>query len=207
MATESQPQLLEQEAIMVSVIEAPVAEQAKGKPEPIEPVVALPPQPSAPEPDSSLPEPAVGPLPSPKPLLAPKPKPVSQLAPTSPPPTLPQPVTGVKAGAMRNQAPQVGLTPEKPVTLSSVQYHGQRPVPTYPRMSQRLREEGTTIILVEIDTTGNVTRAAVSKSSGFERLDQAALEAARRARFTPAKAGGVARSARANLPFNFVLRN
>ena len=74
-------------------------------------------------------------------------------------------------------------------------------------MSQRLREEGTTIVLVQIDTDGNVTRASISKSSGFERLDEAALEAARKARFTPAKVGGVARSARANLPFNLVLRN
>ena len=226
MASESQPQLLEQqEAIMVSVIEAPVAEQAKGEPEPAEPVVQTPPEPPAPEPPppepepepepppppEPPPEPTPAPPPKPKPKPKPAPKPVPKPAPkveSAPPaPTPPKPVTGVEEGATRNQAPQVGPKTDEPVTLSSVEYRGQRPVPTYPRMSQRLREEGTAIVLVEIDAAGNVTRASISKSSGFERLDEAALDAARKARFTPAKVGGVARTARANLPFNFVLRN
>ncbi len=228
MASETKPQLLEQEAIMVSVIEAPVAEQAKGEPLPAEPVVETPPKPSTPEPPppepevkppppepepepKPPPEPTPAPPPKPKPAPAPKPKPTPKVAPapnpTPTPPTPPKLVTGVDDGAKRNQAPQVGPKTDEPITLSSVEYRGQRPVPTYPRMSQRLREEGTTIVLVEIDTEGNVTRASISKSSGFERLDEAALEAARKARFTPAKVGGVARFARANLPFNFVLRN
>jgi len=238
MASETKPQLLEQEAIMVSVIEAPVAEQAKGEPLPVEPAVETPPEPPTPEPPPPEPEveppapepepepepepppppepppepapapPPPKPKPKPKPAPKPVPKPAPKVAPApAPVPTPPKPVTGVENGATRNQAPQVGPKTDEPITLSSVEYRGQRPVPTYPRMSQRLREEGTTIVLVQIDTDGNVTRASISKSSGFERLDEAALEAARKARFTPAKVGGVARSARANLPFNFVLRN
>lgn len=235
MASETKPQLLEQEAIMVSVIEAPVAEQAKGEPVPLEPEVEPPselPPPPEPEPEPPLPEPEPEPepepppppepppepapapppppppkpKPKPKPVPKPVPKPAAKVAPTATP-TPPKPVTGVEEGGTRNQAPQVGPKTDEPVTLSSVEYRGQRPVPTYPRMSQRLREEGTTIVLVEIDTAGNVTRASISKTSGFDRLDEAALEAARKARFTPAKVGGVARTARANLPFNFVLRN
>ena len=220
---------------MVSVIEAPVAEQAQAEQEPEapQPVVEPPPEPEVtpppPEPDplpepepvvepepepepppvvEPPPEPAPMPKPKPKPP-PPKPKPAPKPAPkpVEQPPAEPVKATGAPEGATRNQAPQVGPKPDEPLMLSSVEYRGQRPMPVYPRMSQRLREEGTTIVLVDIDTAGNVSRAVIDKSSGFERLDEAALDAARKARFTPATMGGVARNARAKLPFNFVLRN
>lgn len=241
LATDTQPKLLEQEqAIMVSVIEAPVAEQAQAEPVPeapqpeVTPPVEPEPEPPPPEPEPEPPppepvvepepepepppvvEPVIEPAPKPKPKPKPKPvpkptpkpvvKPVEKPVPT-PPPAPRAPVSGAPEGATRNQAPQVAPNPNEPVMLSSVEYRGARPMPVYPRMSQRLREEGVTIVLVDIDTAGNVSRAVVDKSSGFERLDEAALEAARKARFTPASIGGVARNARARLPFNFVLRN
>lgn len=266
-ASETQPQLLSQDAIMVSVIEAPITEQAKGEeitesqevvieeaPTPPQPVVEPEPEPAPqpePEPEPEpvvepepepLPEPepepepepivepVVEPTPAPKPKPKPeppKPKPVPKPTPKPAPKPTPKPtpppaakpaakpaeaadpakISGTPDGAARNQAPQTGPQSNEPVMLSSVEYRGQRPMPVYPRMSQRLREEGTTIVLVDIDTQGEVVRATISKSSGFERLDEAALVAARKARFTPARVGGVARNARANLPFNFVLRN
>ena len=241
MATESKPQLLEQEAIMVSVIEAPVAEQARAEPTPeVTPPDPTPPQPEtppepevtpAPEPEPPPPEPVVEPEPEPEPPPVvepppapkpppPPPKPKPEPKPKPAPKPTPQPVakpvetpalppkpTGAPEGATRNQAPQVAPNPNEPVMLSSVEYRGARPMPVYPRMSQRLREEGVAIVLVDIDTSGQVSRAVIDKSSGFERLDEAALEAARKARFTPASIGGVPRNARAKLPFNFVLRN
>ena len=65
----------------------------------------------------------------------------------------------------------------KPVdgeTLSIV----KRIVPTYPRFSRKRGEEGSAVILVTIES-GRVTEGEIEKSSGFTRLDAAALQAAR----------------------------
>jgi protein TonB len=48
--------------------------------------------------------------------------------------------------------------------------------PTYPTISQRLGEQGTTTLKVTIGLDGSVSAASIEKSSGSDRLDQAALE-------------------------------
>ena len=42
-------------------------------------------------------------------------------------------------------------------------------------MSRRLGEEGQVILLLTVDQRGRVVAAKVEKTSGFERLDKAAL--------------------------------
>ncbi|MFQ6722701.1 energy transducer TonB, partial [Bordetella pertussis] len=105
------------------------------------------------------------------------------------------------------QAPRQAPPPDEPIMVSSVEYQGARPMPVYPMASKRLREEGRVVVLVEISTQGLVDRASIDTSSGFSRLDESALAAARKARFKPLTRNGVAYPAKAKLPFDFVMRN
>lgn len=95
---------------------------------------------------------------------------------------------------------------DEPVRVSAVEYAGQRPQPTYPRLSLERREEGAAVVLVDIDTQGRVVKAVIDTSSGYARLDQAALQAARQARFKPYTYAGVAYSSQTKLPFIFTIK-
>jgi len=71
----------------------------------------------------------------------------------------------------------------------------RRPItqPEYPTMSRRLGEEGQVVLLLTVDEDGRVLEAVVDKSSGFERLDEAAVrEATRRWRLIPGTINGKA---------------
>lgn len=63
--------------------------------------------------------------------------------------------------------------------------------PDYPPTSRRLGEEGSVILQVMVGTDGKVQEAKVQTSSGFPRLDEAALKHALRAwRFNPGTEDG-----------------
>lgn len=79
------------------------------------------------------------------------------------------------------------------------------PKPTYPPLSRRLREEGKVVLRVLIESDGTANKAEIHSSSGYERLDQAALQAVLRWRYLPARRNGVAEAAWFNVPLNFVL--
>lgn len=64
-----------------------------------------------------------------------------------------------------------------------------RKSPKYPSSSRRAGHQGTTIITFVVGTSGTVTSARVTKSSGYAALDQAAISAVRTWRFTPARSG------------------
>ena len=72
-------------------------------------------------------------------------------------------------------------------------------------MSQRLGEEGTVVIDVRVGADGSPQSVRVKKSSGFERLDEAAREAVNRCRFIPGKVNGVPQSMNYDAPYNFTL--
>jgi periplasmic protein TonB len=61
--------------------------------------------------------------------------------------------------------------------------------PTYPPASRRAGEQGTVRLKVLVDTGGRASNVAVTQSSGFPRLDQAAVEAVRKWRFVAATDG------------------
>jgi protein TonB len=61
--------------------------------------------------------------------------------------------------------------------------------PTYPSASRRAGEEGTVRLKVLVDEKGRPRDVAVANSSGFARLDQAAMEAVRKWRFVAATDG------------------
>lgn len=62
--------------------------------------------------------------------------------------------------------------------------------PRYPMESRRKHETGTVVLRLLIGTDGRVQQISVAQSSGFERLDQAALQAIRGWRWQPIMRNG-----------------
>lgn len=81
----------------------------------------------------------------------------------------------------------------------------QNPPPAYPRMSRRLGEQGTVVLNVLINTEGRAEKAELQTSSGYPRLDEAALAAIVRWRFVPGRRNGVAQAMWFKVPLRFVL--
>jgi periplasmic protein TonB len=61
--------------------------------------------------------------------------------------------------------------------------------PTYPPSSRRAGEQGTVRLKVLVDTNGRASNVEVAQSSGFARLDEAAVQAVRKWRFEAATDG------------------
>jgi len=81
----------------------------------------------------------------------------------------------------------------------------QNPKPAYPSISRRLNEQGRTTVRVLIGADGQPQRAEIAKSSGFTRLDEAALATVMRWRYVPGKRGGAAEAMWFNVPIHWVL--
>jgi protein TonB len=81
----------------------------------------------------------------------------------------------------------------------------QNPKPAYPVISKRLGEQGKVVVRVFIGEDGRAQKAEIRQSSGYERLDQAALNTVLSWRYVPGKRGGVAEAMWFNVPINFVL--
>ncbi len=64
--------------------------------------------------------------------------------------------------------------------------------PAYPAASVRLEEHGTTYLNLYITADGRVSEATVTSSSGYSRLDDAAVKHARYWKFTPCVEDGTA---------------
>ena len=58
------------------------------------------------------------------------------------------------------------------------------PAPGYPQLSRRLGEEGQVMVRAQVSADGKVLSVELKQSSGFERLDEAALKAVAKYRFT-----------------------
>ena len=79
------------------------------------------------------------------------------------------------------------------------------PAPAYPVFAKRAREQGVVMLRVRVDAAGNVESVEIHKSSGFERLDKAALAAVRQWRFVPARQDDRAVAGVALVPIHFQL--
>jgi len=79
------------------------------------------------------------------------------------------------------------------------------PLPKYPELARRAGIEGNTVIKALVDIDGSIIDAKVLKSSGNQMLDQAALAAARKAKFTPAKQRDKYVRVWVSIPINFRL--
>jgi len=83
----------------------------------------------------------------------------------------------------------------------------QRVEPVYPPTSRRMGEEGIVRLKVLVDERGRPHDVVVQASSGFPRLDQAAVEAVHRWRFEPASDGTHAVSAWSAVAIRFRLQD
>ena len=67
--------------------------------------------------------------------------------------------------------------------------YAYNPRPEYPEIARREGWEGTVLLRVLVDQEGKSKRIEVSRSSGFETLDQAAMKTVKGWRFHPAQNG------------------
>jgi protein TonB len=169
--------------------------------------VAKPPQPTPPP--KPAPAQAATAQPAPSPLAitpsatAPEP---SAAAPTAvaAAPTAASANTGSNANA-----PTASTSPPAPSKVelpsSSADYLNNPKAP-YPALSKRLGEQGSVVIRVWIGTDGLASQPSLKTSSGFDRLDRAALNAVLGWRYVPGKRGGVPEAMWFDVPVNWQLK-
>lgn len=79
------------------------------------------------------------------------------------------------------------------------------PPPVYPTLARRLGEQGRVMLRVQVRADGTPAEVEINRSSGFFRLDRAALEAVRKWRFVPAQQGDAPVAASVLVPVSFTL--
>lgn len=119
-----------------------------------------------------------------------------------------EPPPAVAAEPAPPPAPVAEPAPAAPapklIPSSSVQYLVAPPL-EYPRASRRMRESGKVMVRVYIDAEGLPQRVQIDRSSGHARLDEAALDAVRKARFRPYTENGRPTPGWAYIPLTFDL--
>jgi protein TonB len=98
--------------------------------------------------------------------------------------------------------------PPPPPVITQPNYEASylaNPAPRYPSMSKRLNETGSVLLRVLVKADGKAADVKLKKSSGFSRLDDAAMSAVRDWRFLPAKSNGKPIDYWYDVPINFRL--
>ncbi len=152
-----------------------------------------------------------------RPIAALKPATVSKLALAESPKVAHQPEhdnntpQGAQTPAMRTITPQISAAeaPAAVITLSAelAVRCTHRPTPEYPASARRLRESGRVVVKVWLSANGQVERSEIAQSSGFPRLDNAAIATVERWRCNSATRNGLAVPAIAQQLFHFDLNN
>ena len=133
-------------------------------------------------------------VPQQEPVVLPEPEPDLEIEHE----VIPQPV--VEPSQTQMQTGPVTLSSELSVSCPKLS------APTYPAISRRMGEEGKLMLRVELDEDGRIDQAQVVDSSGYDRLDKAALEAVKSWQCRPSIRNGQPVRAVALQPFNFVLQ-
>ena len=77
------------------------------------------------------------------------------------------------------------------------------PTPEYPSLARAAGIEGTAVVEALVDTTGAVCKVKLGHGSGNRALDEAAMDAARRACFEPGRQGASLVRVWVAIPFQF----
>lgn len=96
--------------------------------------------------------------------------------------------------------------PESVVPPSTDAYELKNPAPAYPAMSKKLKEEGIVLLKILVTKDGRVTEIEIKNSSGFKRLDDAAIKAIKRWKFNPATKAGEAIDYWHEIDFDFSVK-
>ncbi len=144
-------------------------------------------------------------MPAVQPQLHPSPV-VTQAGPSESAPVVPAagPTAAAAPAAAGHQRPNTTPSPVVSLPSSDADYLNN-PAPAYPRMSRRQGEQGTVVLRVFINTEGRAEKAEIRISSGYSRLDEAALATVQRWRYVPGKRAGVPEAMWFNVPIRFVL--
>ncbi len=167
-------------------------------------IVPPPPTPPVPvkQPVIKTQTPVLPPPPQPVAIADPTPAPNAPVGVVTPQPPAPPIAAPVAAAPV---APPTPPAPPKVELPSSDADYLQNPKPAYPAMSKRLNEQGKVQVRVLIGEDGRAQKAEIRQSSGFERLDQSALNTVLQWRYVPGKRGGVAEAMWFVVPITFVL--
>lgn len=151
--------------------------------------------------------------PPPPPVPKEKPKPQPKPTPTKVPVAQAAPTAEVKTESVAPPSPvAASASPasvpveQKPLVRAEADYLNN-PKPSYPRLSKRMGEQGEVRLRVLVAADGRVASVQLSRSSGYERLDEAALESVKQWRFKPATQGGEPLETWVEVPVKFVLEN
>ena len=126
----------------------------------------------------------------------------------APLPAATSPITVVEAPVVAPAAPVDAVVAPPPVETVPPRFDAaylDNPAPLYPSTARRAGEEGRVLLRVLVSADGRAQSVELAKTSGFERLDAAAIDAVRRWRFVPARRGDAAVAAHVNVPVVFTL--
>jgi protein TonB len=131
----------------------------------------------------------------------------TQAAPSTAAPIVPAAAPAATATATGSQRPTVTAPSATAAVVlpSSDADYLNNPTPTYPSMSRRMGEQGTVLVRAFINTEGRAEKVEIRTSSGYSRLDDAALATVQRWRYVPGKRAGVAEAMWFNVPIRFLL--
>lgn len=152
--------------LSVRLLQASPPVEAPVKPVPVKPVAQPLPKPKPVIQRVATDKPVAAPVPEPKPLPVP-PQPVAKPVEQPPEPVLAAPVVPPRFDAA----------------------YLNNPSPSYPALSRRNGEAGKVMLRVQVSSDGRPQQIELQRSSGFSRLDDAAMAAVRQWRFIPAKRG------------------
>lgn len=196
------PEIVVPVQVLSEIIPAQPAEPAAPPPAPAP--APPPPAPPAPVPPKPAPAPAPRKAPAPRPapnppapmpaaIPDPAPAPAAPLGTTAPQPPAP-PIAAPVAPPAPASIPGPPAPPAPgPVNLPMVDadYAANEEAFRPPAISRRLGEYGTVLLRVTVGVNGLATRVELVRSSGYDRLDKAALAGARQLKFRPATRNGV----------------
>ncbi|MEH6369531.1 energy transducer TonB [Pectobacterium carotovorum] len=109
------------------------------------------------------------------------------------PEATPGPLTTASKGNLMQNSP--GAQPKQVASVGCVV-----PQPDYPRRAKRLQQEGNVLVRLVISPEGRLIRHDIARSSGYDALDQAAIDAVAQARCTPYRENGQAITAKTDRP-------
>lgn len=179
------------------------APQPQAAPAPAQPVPA-PAQVAAPAKANPAPRPRPAPqTPQPAAITAPSAAESAAISDSTTPAAAAQtsegaPATTATAGPV-HAAPQAMGEPDlRPAATDA-------PRPPYPRAARQRGLQGVVMVRVAVSADGLPTEVFIKESSGHPMLDEAAVEAVRRWRFSPARSAGRAVAAAVEIPVRFAL--
>nr|WP_244174034.1 energy transducer TonB [Paraburkholderia ginsengiterrae] len=182
-------------------------------PAPVAAPVAM--QSVAPPPPTPTPPVHSKPKVQPKPVPTPKPTPLPVAAAPSPTPVAaPEPAPAAPAAPVAPVAPPAPAAPaicrqtmeiSAPKNVSHLDCNIAKP--EYPSLSKRRGETGTAYVKFVVGLTGQIENIELKKSSGFSRLDDAALAAVRASACKPYLENGQPVRAAYTQPYDFNLND